>query len=493
MRGRTALKRLPGRSVVASYLHNFPAVAGLVAVGAFYSVRPETWPGPWALMLVGLLLGIRLIHPLVMWMTMRYLITPDLLLVEHGVWVRRRAAASWDTVAVRELTQPWAYRIFGLSLIDLHVGGESTEGGSFTLSGLNDATAASLVQIGAAAIRSESEPIAPVHDPAPALERAPGDLLYRATARQLLVGGLAQGQVLVAGAAGIYGLVEALETVGLWEFEAYLALGIPLLLAITLLATLIVGMLATLIRFHGFAVWRRGDEFTIRYGVLDRRERVIRSGALVGFRIHRNMIEMLLDRVRVLLLTQDATAGGRTNVALPSLPRGVVSMLLTSMDEGVPSPAILKRRGTRVLGKSLIVVVAIVLLSMTVAVALDTVAAIPRILPLVMAVLTGGLALWSCRFVFTRIAMAGMRVHARQHHIYERHDIVRLPAVHLVSRTTVGASRSQLYRIHYFAGAGRTMIAFCRSPETSNRLTRALAMTAGEVANARIRKGPGLR
>lgn len=495
MTERTALLRLPGRSVAAAYLYNFPSITGLVAVGVLYIVRPETWPGSWMLLLVGLLVGLRLTYPVVLWATMRYQITPDTLFVEHGVWVRRRSVAAWDSVAVRELRQPWAYRIFGLSLVALHVGGESTDGGSFTLSGVNDATAAALVQIGAApAHGSPPESVSsPASEPSAvtsSVERVTGDLLYRATGRQLLVGGLAQGQVLVAGAAGIYGVVEALETVGLWELDVYLALGIPLLLVIVLLVTLSLGMLTTLIRFHGFEVWRRGDEVTIRYGSLDRRERVIRAGALIGFRIHRNAVEMLLDRVRLLVLTQDATVGHGTNVALPSLPRGVVSGVLRSMGEENLSPVMLGRRGIRVLGRSLLITVALVAFCVSVAVALGTVTVIPRGLALAAVVLIAGLAVWSSHLISTRIAVTRTRVHARQHHFYERHSIVRIPAVHLVSRITVGASRAQFYRIHYFAGAGRTISAFCRDPETSKQLTHELAMTVGEVADSRTRKGP---
>lgn len=476
------LARLSGRSVLAAYVSSLPTVCGLVAVGVLYRTRPETWPGIWGLLLVGVLIGIRLLIPLVRWLTVRYLITAEVLCIERGLWVRRRVSASWDSVVVKETAQPWVYRVLGLMIVTLHVGGENTEGGDFTIAGVDASTATSFVQVGAKVPRPESRPDEPqLPDPT----RRGESVVYRATVSQLLVGGLAQGQLLVGGAFAVYAVIDLLQTFGLWDAQAYLGLGAQFVVVVVGFSVLILGTVVLLVKYHKLNVTRNDEEIIFRYGILDRRERIIHPTGLVGFRVHRNAIEMLLDRVRIVLLTQDATVGRGSNVVLPSLPRGAMAEILHSIDEDSTAVTVLSTNGKYALGRTSIAVLAILAIGVAVTFTLDSIDVIPTGWPVLGGILAVGLFFPFYRLVSTRVSVSDKRALARQHHLYERQQVLRASAIHLISRVSVGTCQFQFLRIFYYAGIGKSVSAFSRRADTYRELTQSIKTSAGEMAGLR--------
>ncbi|WP_353114975.1 PH domain-containing protein [Microbacterium sp.] len=481
-----ALDRLPLRSVLAAELHGAPALGGLALAAVVLSTSPAGVFGAVALPLIGVLAFVRLVHPVVEFATFRYRVLGGELHVEKGIWVRRRTVVLRGRIVACERLTPWSYRLLGLSVVTLHTGGEGTDEGRIELTGVDDDAAGRLAAfsrtVGPPALDDgDVVPTPPTKDPDD--EQA----VYRATAAQLLLAGAAQGQIVVLGAAAAFGVIDDLESLGIWRAEApgsgiWLA---PLLVPVALVA----GTLLTLVRFHGFTVIRRGGEVIVRHGLIERRERVLVPSAIVGIRAHRNAIEMVLDRVRVQLLSQETSTVGAGNVILPSLPRSAVREALSALGLDLPAPPLLSEPGLRAAVRAAVVACAIVGPATASVLVVSAPLRLPAVVSVLGVLLLSAMLLSAARLFSRRIAFVDGLVHARESHVFDRADVVRITAVHQVSAASCAGIRARIVGVRYFAGVPRAFLAMQRSTAVASGVASALETVAPDIARRRRREG----
>ena len=91
---------------------------------------------------------------------------------------------------------------------------------------------------------------------------------------------------------------------------------------------MVVGVVATVLRFGGLETAVNDDAIVLRYGMLSTRERVIDNSAVVGVEIRRSPVEIALGRVRLSLITLDSAGGLGSNLVLPSLREKIAEKII---------------------------------------------------------------------------------------------------------------------------------------------------------------------
>ncbi len=462
------LSRLPAGALAAGVLHHLDAVGGLLVAGLLYVTRPGLWPGQWALVVIAALLVLRVAGPVLTWLTLRYAIDDRAVSVVTGLLARRTRTIAWENIRVVDVGRPWCYRMFGLAIASLRSGGSDDT--VLTIPGIDERRAEE------ASIRAGHA--APPRTGARGAATADTDReVYRASASALLIASLAYGQFAVVAAGIAAAAYDLLDALGVAEATLALFHAGPVIAALASgLIVVMLGFVLTLLRFWAFTLSRRGEELRLTYGLVSRRERVIRPDAIIGVRARRNLVEMCLDPVRVSLLTTDSAEGLGTNLILPSLPRSTVSAILSPGLSGAIPRAMLSRSGRRRIAPALLTVLALVVPPTALVVFLIPVVAPGWALAVGLGVL-GALAP-VVRAGAARISFDGDRVVRRIQHLAEQEDAVLIGQVHLVSSIRASFVRSiRFVSVHFLAGTPRTLRAWTRDPD----LARLVAEAVGTV------------
>ncbi|MFC9983270.1 hypothetical protein ACFU0W_06970 [Microbacterium keratanolyticum] len=484
--------RLPARAVLASYLRGAPAIVGLVGVGVIALTNAQFWLGRWGVFLIGALLLARLLQPVFTVATLRYDLSDSGIRVVRGLLNRRSTSVSWAQVAVRERAQPWAYRMLHLDVLTLRVGGEVTADGVIELEGIEPAIAAEIVELAAQSHpRHEASPESVAEVPAPVVHDALGenvgsDTIYRATTGQLLVSGLVQGQVVVIGTGAVLAALDVVQQFGGWS-DATLLQNLPLVATLAAAGIIVLGMLLAVVRFHGFEVARDGNRLVLSYGLIETQHRVVDAASIVGVRAHRNALEMLIDHVRIRLLSQGAIGSGAANAILPALPRTIAASVLEATNGALPVPALVYRSGRR----ALLPAAAALLFTVGVSVGAGLLASWLWAPPLFLALIAAGasalLVIGVLRLVTRRLSAQHPHLCAREQHLFERTDLVRTAEVHLLSVVSVARVRARGVRVAYFAGMPRSIRAVTRNHELLTDVRTTLGEAAAPLAASRVR------
>lgn len=326
------------RYVLARWITDLPGIAvGLVGSLTWIAA----WPAPWGPLVQGLLLlwvASLVVGPLIRWRTVTYHLSAEGIRVDSGVLSRRRESLPWDLVASTDHRQPWVYQRLGITEIVCAQTGE--DGSRVRLDGITEeddatfrrhATLAGTAEGPAMAVQDEPTPEEPPREPAPVSDRAPADsvagsdiVLHRTSVTDLLVLGLVYGQVLLLVPPLAFGLMEITDALGLTRrLENALLTGMgswPTAL-IVVMAALMAGLAATVLKYHDFTVVSQADgRLRISYGLFSTHERTITPDAVQGVVWHRNGVEQLFGRARLSVLTLDSTAQLGGNLILPSMP-----------------------------------------------------------------------------------------------------------------------------------------------------------------------------
>lgn len=460
------LSRLPAGALAAGVLCHLPAAGGLLVAGLLYATRPELWPGQWALVVIAPLLALRVATPVLTWLTLRYAIEEREVSLATGLLARRTRTIAWENVRVVDVERPWSYRLFGLAIASLRSGGSDDT--VLTIPGIDD-------RLAEQASSRAGHAAAPRPAASGAAAAAGADReVYRASTSALLIASLAYGQFAVIGAGIAAAAYDLLDTLGVADATLALFRAGPVVAALVCgLIVVMLGFVLTLVRFWAFTVSRRGDEFRLAYGLLSRRERVIRPDAIIGARARRNLVEMCLDRVRVSLLTADSAEGIGTNLILPSLPRSTVSAILSPDLSGTVPHAMLSCSGRRRVGPALLVALVLIVPPTALVVLLIPVATPGWALAVGLGVI--GALLLAVRACSARLSFDGLQVVRRVHHIAEQEDAVLIGQVHLVSTIRASFGRSiRFVSVHFFAGTPRTLRAWTRDPDLARRVAEAV-------------------
>lgn len=471
-------RRLPLSSLTAAYVNSLPSVAGLAIAAVLYTVRPQLWPGVWALPVIAVLLLVRVVHPLLRWATLRYEVTPRHLRLTTGVLVRRSRSSNWTRLTVVDTETPWAYRLFRLSIVTVRSGGDDDT--VLTLPGIRFADAGHL-----AALASATEDRVLERDTDSGHVADEGELAYRARAAELIFASFAYGQFLVVGAGVAGGLVDALDTIGALDGALTAFQAAPVVVAVgAAIVIAIVGLGLTLVRYHGFEVRRHSGGYRIRYGLLSRRDREIAREAVLGVQAQRNLAEMLFDRVRVSLLTTDSAGQVGSNLVLPSLPRATASAFVASALPHLQPVGILNTSGRGSVGRTVLTGLA-VLIAPAIILISTWQAGLPRGFALAGGALALVLGATAARHLFARLSFDGVRVTLATHHLVQRQEVLALDAVHLVSAWSLGRGARRIVRTHYFAGRPRALTTL-HDIGAGERIAAALPPASASALAARI-------
>lgn len=468
---------LPNSYVIAEYGQTLFRIIALVVSVFVFATSTTPWPGPWGLLLVvPILLGL-LISPIYERATFRLRFGPAGLTISTGLFTVRNRTVEWRSVGAIDVTSPWAFRIFGLSKVALSQGGD--ESTRFTIPAVNGellefiqaaweagrpsgSATSELAKTGAedAAAESSSAELAPatsgpahVHGTEP-LE---GDILYRASLTDLLIASVVYGQFAVAGAAVVMTVIDVLDTLGLLDLEGADMPPWPVLLAIVLAVIIALGLVATAIRLHGFLVTSHPSGIALRYGLVEKQERRIDAASISGRVVKRNLIESLIGRVRLSLLTRDSAGGLGSNLVLPSLPHAVVAKVEREAfaHEGHSRYSRIARPVAAL--RSLVAIVLVI----GPPVALFAWSLGNDALPFLVDVLVSAALLgvlnaigWLCTARVSTSADANTFT-VTSAFISEREWVIESSTIHVISEMRLG-SKPLLVRIHFYAGQARS-------------------------------------
>ncbi|MFE7846346.1 PH domain-containing protein [Microbacterium sp. NPDC057407] len=438
-------RRLSGASIPAYWLHNAPGIVGLLGALWAYSTDSGLWPGSWAVVPIGLLLTVRLGHPLLAWATVRFDLDAEALWLRTGMILVSTRTIPWATVRVVERHQPWAYRIFGLVVVSLRAG--ASEDARCTLVGVADGA----VDL----ISSKAEHASPMLAAIPNTQ----DVVYRARRSELLTGTVTHGQFILVAAGASAAASDSLRSLGLLDGLLIEAGKAPIVWAIAAASMSVAASITiTLMRYHRFEVTRTVDRVTISYGWFGRFERTLSSSAIVGVRIERNLAEMAMDRVRVSLYSGDTAERVSRNLVLPSLPRTAAARIVSGLLPALSGTAVLETSGRSSLCRALLMNLA------TVAVAVGTFMLVFSLWPfaigvaVLFGVTSGVLARVLSTLVSARLGTEAGSFRLRVRGLTEREDVVRSDAIHLVALFKLGR-QPLVIRAHYFAGVAQVLTA----------------------------------
>ncbi|AQP45518.1 PH domain-containing protein [Tessaracoccus flavus] len=310
------------RAVAAEYLGALPnlalAIVGLVVV--------ETTPGTGlseVLRVAGwLYLAVLVLEPPVGYWGNRFLMTPAALVHDRGIIHKTVRSIPWDSITGFDVDTPWAHRLLGVHKVTIaQAGGEETR---VALRGLDpqlvDALRARLADTARPTIADGERPTDPTPSPA-------GTIVHRAGKGSLAVMSVAHGQIVVVGLALLLSAWELADQLGLTGAVGPLVSDLPLVtrVAVGLVVGLSGGLLITLARYHDFRVESLPDgQLLTSYGWFARRERRFDADAVQGLIVHRNIVELLLGRARLGVLTRDSGARLASNTVIPSAPLATV-------------------------------------------------------------------------------------------------------------------------------------------------------------------------
>ncbi|MFV0373288.1 PH domain-containing protein [Microbacterium sp.] len=448
------LRRLPARTIVAGYLGHAPSIVTSVLGLWVFVTRPDVWPGQWAAALFGAFILFRIVDPVYEYATVRYRSDPDVIVLRHGLISRHTRSLRWSDVTALQAEETWSLRPFRLTRVTVLQGGE--ESAQLVLPAV---LAPELDRLRSFAPRNATSKTsgATEYDTDDLLvaERGPDrdeQLIYRATLTQLLIAALVYGQFALLGVALGYALFELLDTFELTDGLLALAAAGPWVFGVFLgLIVIAGGFASTLVRYGRFQVWQRDDgSIRIAYGLLTRRDRRIDASAIEGIVVHRNLVEILLGRARMSILSTDSARQLGGNLVIPSLTRGIVADIAQrSFPAHVDDVTLLTRPGAawRSLGAALTVVVP----ACGAAWGFVTMQW-PLLLAVVAALIVARTLLGLGRVVGTRLRMGerGM-VALTTHHASERQVVLRALAVHWLSSWDL-FGRPRLAAVHYYAG-----------------------------------------
>ncbi|WP_404311998.1 PH domain-containing protein [Agrococcus terreus] len=323
------------RSIAAAYLgHAVGLLLGGLGVTFVVQLLPEDWHwiGP---LLIGLIVATMLVEPIWSYAFRRYTVNADAVVEEVGWLDRRVKTLRWSRVQALDRTTDWQLRTFGLATLTIAQAGQ--EAAQVEIRGI-DAATIELVLAHARTGGATAEPAGEPREASAAAEAAPATasgtrsdagVLYRASVRDLAIMSVMFGAAVLAAPAVVFGAWEAAEQLGLqgWLSGAIGRLEPVSAAVIAAVAVIALGVVKTVLTYHGFTVRRTGDELRIRHGLVITHERAFRETSIQGVVVQRNLLEQCTGRARLWLLTLDSKDDLGKNLVLPSLPLAAVERI----------------------------------------------------------------------------------------------------------------------------------------------------------------------
>ena len=313
----------------------------------------------------------------------RYRIDEHGIAVQRGVLQRSEVELSWQRVRNVDLRQPFYLR--PLERVALIVEGSGGEDEEVAIQAVRRAFAEQVreslvIQQGATADPLAGSPGAGLPTPAGAGDGHPGDVatigwssqaapatpaaggaaavaaqpqvLHQPTTGEILLHGAINGRafgLLLAGIGAIFGALQPLISEAdlvpvlvdvqdriLGSGTTGLVLAVPGLLVLSVLLVAVSAVIA-LVRFYDFQMLRDRDRFRIRHGLLETRERTLRTSKLQAVTVVETAVGRLLGRCHVLAhqassASEEQATGSDGTAEIPALTTGTVRDVVGRFD-----------------------------------------------------------------------------------------------------------------------------------------------------------------
>jgi putative membrane protein len=264
------------------------------------------------------------------WLAFRFRLQGDELIMDSGVFARRRRVIPIDRVQNVDLAQTALERLAGVAelRIETAAGGQDTEASLAVLSEVvaREVQADLLARRATARATRIADRAA---DPSEPATEPVGQRLLRLSPFDLALAGATSNEAGLI-AAGLATLLEvvgrfgALEGLAVWVEEAagrgapFDLVGTAAAIALLVLAFLILGWLVsivvTVVHFHGFTLTRIGDDLRREYGLLSRHQTTVPIQRVQALRIEETLPRRALGLVTLKIETAGASPQERRRI-----------------------------------------------------------------------------------------------------------------------------------------------------------------------------------
>lgn len=349
--------RLPVQTVFASYLGSAPRYASML-LACYLAARGELEIRhvlPWV---VGVVIAVGLTSPIISWLTTEVRVSPTTLRVKKGLLAASTIERRWEDCGSLEVETTAGQKLFGLATVK--VGDHADSSANLTLQGvpadlvtairtavdsgaggpvgaaLPGAAAEAQAGAGPSSTGAEdgvdssrkgggaSAPGGATGGPTPSGAEgqwAPIVASYRwkdIAAATLCSYGIV---VLLSGVlGGVFSLLGKIRDAGeLAGRNVHIG---PLAIAAAVVLSLAVTVAATGFAFYGMRVVRTDSSLELRHGKISERSKSVRWDKITGLETTANLLELLLGRCSVTILSADSGTGSHgKKMTLRSLPR----------------------------------------------------------------------------------------------------------------------------------------------------------------------------
>ena len=303
-----------------------------------------TWRGGFALPVLGVVVAVGLTVLVLEWRRFTYRIEAGRLVIERGVLRHTTRVVPLDRIRGVDLQAAWLHRVLGLVQVEVEAAAGGSSAAELTLAAVSaeegERLRAALLSAGA---REEA-----TDDPRPAL------VLYRATPRLLIAGGLTSGRYILAPLAVIGVIANFADDLPSALGDRLLseaadrvpteALGVSVLAAVGIFLALVLAAAGSLLTDWSFELTDDGDRLVAQRGLLTRRTVAIDRSRVRGFDLRDSPLRRAFGLVGVRLIAGGVAGGrpGRTALA-PVIANDDARVLARAIDPLAAPDATLER------------------------------------------------------------------------------------------------------------------------------------------------------
>ena len=303
-----------------------------------------TWRGGFALPVLGVVVAVGLTVLVLEWRRFTYRIEAGRLVIERGVLRHTTRVVPLDRIRGVDLQAPWLHRVLGLVQVEVEAAAGGSSAAELTLAAVSaeegERLRAALLSAGA---REEA-----TDDPRPAL------VLYRATPRLLIAGGLTSGRYILAPLAVIGVIANFADDLPSALGDRLLseaadrvpteALGVSVLAAVGIFLSLVLAAAGSLLTDWSFELTDDGDRLVAQRGLLTRRTVAIDRSRVRGFDLRDSPLRRAFGLVGVRVIAGGVAGGrpGRTALA-PVIANDDARVLARAIDPLAAPDATLER------------------------------------------------------------------------------------------------------------------------------------------------------
>lgn len=261
----------------------------------------------------------------------------DVLHLDEGIFVRNQRRIPVSRIQHVELERSLRHQLFGLAAVRVETAGGSDA--ELRLDAVSRAEADALRTQVLDALRTRVRPAGPGdegwdperHGPLPAPPPPPSEVLVRLPPGRLLLAGITGPEVLAV-LASIGFALDALLDLGIDPDEVDAVdlsrAGVVVLVLVAVPTWFLVAGLIAVVRKWDLTATIRGDELRVTYGLLRKRELVVRTGRVQDARIAQRLLLRPFGRADLRIRSAASGAGDASRVDIPLLDAAEIDRVL---------------------------------------------------------------------------------------------------------------------------------------------------------------------